>query len=340
MARKVQALVSLTLIAFMGIGSLFSLTAFGQERNTPGNKDHPLISRYPGSEIKQSEVKEFDSYRLLLGSVVSVDKETGEPKGPRQAPGKYKTVEGKVTRINYLAPAGRSALEVFANYEQALRNAGANVLYRCEDEACGKELARAVLTKNFAGHWAVMGYNERDQKYLVAQLEHEGVRIHVVVFTVRAYSVGGPMQGRVFTQLDIVEGKPMEGGLVRVDASAWAQAIATQGKVALYGIYFDTDKAEVKPESKPTLAEITKLLKQDPSLKLYVVGHTDAVGSLEYNLELSRRRAEATVKALTSEYGVDPKRLKPFGVGPLAPMATNDTEQGRAKNRRVELVKQ
>lgn len=325
------------------LSSLFvmlTLVLVAPHADAQKDKDHPLISRYPGSEIQQSEVKEFDSYRILLGPVVSVDRETGEPKGPRAATGKYEMLEGKVTRINYIAPAGRSALEVFGNYEQALRNAGAKILYRCEDEACGRELARAVLTKSFAGRWTVMAYNERDQKYLVAQLEREGARIHVVVFTVRAYSIGGPMQGRVFTQLDIVEGKPMEGSLVRVDASAWAQEIATQGKVALYGIYFDTDKAEIKPESKPTLAEIAKLLKQDPALKLYVVGHTDAVGSLEYNMELSRRRAEATVKALVSEYGVDPKRLKPFGVGPLAPVASNDTEQGRAKNRRVELVKQ
>jgi outer membrane protein OmpA-like peptidoglycan-associated protein len=116
-----------------------------------------------------------------------------------------------------------------------------------------------------------------------------------------------------------------------------AKDLARAGRVAIYGTYFDTDKADLKPESKPILAEIAKLLKQDPTLTLYVVGHTDSVGSLEPNMDLSPRRAEATVKALVSEYGVDPKRPKPFGVGPLSPVASNDTDPGRAKNRRVEL---
>jgi OmpA-OmpF porin, OOP family len=111
------------------------------------------------------------------------------------------------------------------------------------------------------------------------------------------------------------------------------------GHIALYGIYFDTDKTDIKPESAPTLTEIAALLKQDARLTLFVVGHTDNVGGDDYNMDLSRRRATSVVTALTSQHGVDPKRLKPAGVGLLAPVAANHTEEGRAKNRRVELVK-
>jgi len=106
----------------------------------------------------------------------------------------------------------------------------------------------------------------------------------------------------------------------------------------LYGIFFDFDKADVKPESEPTLNEIANLLKQDTKLNLYVVGHTDNKGKFDYNVDLSKRRAAAVVKELTKKYGVSPNRLTPDGVGPLAPVSTNETEDGRKLNRRVELV--
>ena len=136
----------------------------------------------------------------------------------------------------------------------------------------------------------------------------------------------------------IIEEAEMEQDIV-VDAKSMMSDINAQGRVALYGIYFDFDKSEVKPESDPTLKEISKLLSENPTLKLYVVGHTDNVGDYNYNMKLSQSRAEAVVKVLVSKYGVDNKRLTPAGVGPLAPVTTNDTEEGKAKNRRVELIK-
>jgi len=108
--------------------------------------------------------------------------------------------------------------------------------------------------------------------------------------------------------------------------------------VAIYGIYFDSGKSVVKPESDATLKEIAKLLASDSSLRLWVVGHTDGVGELTANLQLSRARARAVAEALSSRYGVAASRLSADGAGPLAPVATNRTEEGRAKNRRVELV--
>ena len=127
---------------------------------------------------------------------------------------------------------------------------------------------------------------------------------------------------------------------VTADAKSMAQDISTTGKVAIYGIYFDFNKADVKPESDPTLKEIATLLKQNTKLNVYIVGHTDNVGSLSANMDLSQRRAEAVVQALVSKHGVEAKRLKAHGVGPLCPVATNKTDEGRAKNRRVEVVEQ
>jgi outer membrane protein OmpA-like peptidoglycan-associated protein len=125
-----------------------------------------------------------------------------------------------------------------------------------------------------------------------------------------------------------------------VSADEMARTIASSGRVALYGILFDTNKADMKPESKPALDETDKLLKNDPALKLHVVGHTDNVGGLEFNLALSKMRAEAVVATLVKHYGVDPDRLISNGVAYLAPVAVNTSDEGRAKNRRVELVPQ
>ncbi|MEN9896340.1 MAG: hypothetical protein RIR97_2192 [Pseudomonadota bacterium] len=127
--------------------------------------------------------------------------------------------------------------------------------------------------------------------------------------------------------------------IVFLDAKAMNLGLDTQGHVALYGILFDTDKDSLKPESEPTLVEIGKLMKDNPDLALIVTGHTDNQGEFDYNVGLSERRARAVVQALTARHGVKGKRLTPFGAGMSAPVALNDDEKGRAKNRRVELVK-
>jgi OmpA-OmpF porin, OOP family len=123
-----------------------------------------------------------------------------------------------------------------------------------------------------------------------------------------------------------------------VDAAAMAKGLGETGHIALYGIYFDTDKAVVKPESRPTLEQIVKLLASQPQLSVYIVGHTDSQGAPDYNLDLSRRRAEAVAAELVKNFRIAQPRLKTAGVGLLAPVGSNATEAGRALNRRVELV--
>jgi outer membrane protein OmpA-like peptidoglycan-associated protein len=126
--------------------------------------------------------------------------------------------------------------------------------------------------------------------------------------------------------------------MVTVKAEEMAKQISNTGSVALYGIYFDFNKADIKPESAPTLEQIAMLLKDQPKLKLLVVGHTDNVGMFSFNLDLSQRRANAVVNDLVTKYRIDTNRLTPFGVSFASPVASNSTEEGRAKNRRVELV--
>jgi OmpA-OmpF porin, OOP family len=139
--------------------------------------------------------------------------------------------------------------------------------------------------------------------------------------------------------LTIVEKEAMNQDIL-ANADFFSNNLKTTGHVAVEGIYFDTGKSELKPESEKAIAEIAKLLKSDAALKVYVVGHTDNVGGLENNLRLSQDRAQAVVQALVRNQGIEATRLKSFGNGPYAPVASNDGEEGRAKNRRVELVKQ
>jgi len=144
--------------------------------------------------------------------------------------------------------------------------------------------------------------------------------------------------GDVF-RLTIVEKEAMKQEVV-ADAKFMSEGISSTGHVAIYGIYFDFNKSDVKPESEPALQEISKLLSGNPNLKVFIVGHTDNVGGVDFNMKLSQARAGAVVKALTAKYKVNPQQMKAYGAGQLAPVAPNKTEDGRAKNRRVELVEQ
>jgi OOP family OmpA-OmpF porin len=168
-----------------------------------------------------------------------------------------------------------------------------------------------------------------DERRVAAEIRKEGnlTGVYVEVFN----------DGMNYS-LTIVESQAMQQEVV-ADARAMRNEIADLGKTIVYGIYFDTGSATIKPESETALAEIVKLLNGSPELKVYVVGHTDNAGTLESNLKLSADRAASVVKALAAR-GVTASRLKSAGVGPYSPVASNDTDGGKAKNRRVEFVKQ
>jgi outer membrane protein OmpA-like peptidoglycan-associated protein len=291
-----------------------------------GSRDHPMVSRYDGAEILRYSQEAFTDYGLIVGPIKQRDGKAANPES-------VNTLEGKLTRILYRLPDGRSTLEVLRNYEAELKQAGFEVQYQCAGEAgCGgRYFAWTVVTTS-----PMVGV-QQDQRYLAARLKRDTGDIHVSLYLNHNQSAG---KAYAHAQLDVIEIAAMQTGMVSVDAEAMAKGLGAEGHIALYGIYFDTDKAEVKTESRPTLDEIAKLLKSQPNLKLLIVGHTDNQGALDYNLDLSRRRAAAVVKALTGQHGVAAARLQAHGVGYLAPVASNRDEAGRAKNRRVELVEQ
>jgi len=145
-----------------------------------------------------------------------------------------------------------------------------------------------------------------------------------------------PYQGYEY-DLTIIEKEAMKQE-VAIDAAAMASSIADTGSVAIYGINFDTASSVIKPDSEPAIDEIAKLLTGNPTLKVYIVGHTDMVGDAASNVKLSQARAQSVITALVTKHGIAASRLIAFGNGPYAPIASNKTDEGRAKNRRVELV--
>ncbi|TKJ47161.1 hypothetical protein CEE34_05205 [Candidatus Aerophobetes bacterium Ae_b3a] len=307
--------------------------AFAQGEDVEGSKDHPLISRFADSTIVYYDVEQFDEYILALGKV---EWERDEDYKRVFNLTKSKQLEGKVTRIQYDAPEDRSTLEIYRNYESALKRAGFEILFAGAREELGKDFGEAAYNamRNVRGdYFHYLDSYVEHQRYIAAKLSRPEGDVYISIFVSISMHKRNPV-----IQADFVEVKPMEEGLVTADTMM--EDMTRTGRVVIYGIYFDTGRADVKPESEPVLKEIAKLLQQNSELKLYIVGHTDNVGDLAYNMKLSQNRADAVVKTLVSKYGVDTKQLKAYGVGFLAPVSSNKTEEGRAKNRRVELVEQ
>ena len=309
-----------------------------------GGADHPAVSRYAGSVMLGYETQTFGELLAPMGPVALGS--TGKPTAA-----KSERWEGKLTRLVYLAPDKRTPLEVARNYEQELAKGGFRTLYACAGDACGParglSLAGLIdpqLKYGNAGPYdfgTLALYGQLDgARYLVARRTAGGSETSLFVYTgLRTLPMPPETVNRAVVVVGIVERAAMDTGMVTVDASAMSKAIAEAGHVALYGIYFDTNKADVKPESTAALKEIATLLQREPALTLLVVGHTDSTGDYAANLALSDRRAAAVIQALTTAHGVEAARLKPAGAGMMAPVASNQTEAGRAKNRRVELVR-
>ena len=208
--------------------------------------------------------------------------------------------EGQLTKIVYTA---KEVQEKKFSFVQIVRNY----------ENAVKKLGGSIL------------FTEENR--MGARIDKDGAVLHVEL---EAFN-----DGRDYCLL-FVENKEMKDEVV-IDAAAMNKSIAQAGKIAIYGVHFDTGKAAIKPASEPTLAQIVALLQQNPSLKLSVVGHTDSAGQAAANMKLSADRAAAVVAALTGK-GIAAARLTSAGVGPYCPVASNRTEDGKAQNRRVELV--
>lgn len=321
----------------------------------PGSKDSPLLKRYEGSYIVSYETKAFAEFTLPTSRLELVPNKKVGNNDRAHEPRNKKALEGAYTRLVYLIPEGRSPLEVVRNYQDEIKAKGGKVLFECKGAECGGDPSRsssggggdtslalylfpeARVTDPYKsnGHCALTS-DIADQRYAAAEMPD--AHVSILTYSVKDELYCRAFNGRAVAIVDIVEAKAREQKMVTVQAGEMAKEISATGSVSLYGILFDFNRADIKPESEPTLEQIAKLLKSSPAMKLLVVGHTDKVGSFPFNMDLSQRRAAAVVAALSTKHGIVAGRLTPVGVAYASPVASNATDEGRSKNRRVELV--
>jgi len=297
-----------------------------------GSKDHPILTRYPGSEIKWYDVQAFVPYSVATGPIVSYAEIED-----------WEDIRGQTTRIYYELEGEKTHTEVFLNYKKALEEAGFDNL--AEGSFVQSSRANEVGSRK----WLGVNYKKNEippvgirllsgsstsggTGYLAMKKERAAGTVYVVI-GVSQYS-----QNVVATLIDIIEIDDVETDLITVDAEAIGENITEFGRIILDGLFFEHDKANLMPTSDAALNEIASYLKNNPTQNFFVVGHTDAVGTFSYNQTLSSNRASAVVKELVDSFGIDVQRLEPHGVGPLLPVFSNATDAGRGKNRRVELV--
>lgn len=353
--RRIVALLCLLLLS-----SPAWADATDPTRDIDGARDPAWLQRYEGSFIISHEHRDFDAVAFPASPLKRVPEQSDANNNAVFRAETRREVEGEYTRLVYLAPANRSPLEVLRNYLDMVEDAGGQAVYRCTDGDCGGDiqgndhgggnqgLIEQIYPQNrlkdadFSNGWCATGARPTEQHYALATMPdgNGGERtLGIVAFQVGDRSYCDAIEGRTAVLVVAVSPKARERRMVTVTSDEMAKALDAQGNIALYGIQFDTNKSSLKPESQDTIAQIARLLQAQPALKLDVVGHTDNVGDAASNQSLSERRARAVVNALVEDHGIDESRLTPRGEGLSKPIADNATEEGRAKNRRVELVK-
>ena len=299
------AKATLLTLAFCAI-----LPAAWAAEDKEGCADIPGIKRFAGSHISDCSTRNFVEYTLPTG------KRSGGTFEHKEE------LEGKIVALTYKTAAGTSSLEVFRNYSKDLTASGFKILYEAKKADAGG-LKNEMVSSDC---------EMEDPYYAAALKEVNGVKTYVALW---AANSGGDKVHICLDQLTV--GKINTDQMVT--ASAMQESLNETGHINLYGIHFDFDKDIVKPESQPTIGEMSKLMRSNPQLRLQVVGHTDSQGNDAHNKDLSNRRAASVIQALI-QTGIDTKRLTSRGAGASEPVAPNETEEGRAKNRRVELVQQ
>ena len=302
---------------------LIAVNLFAQRtKDVEGAKDYPLVSRFQGSIIEWNDVKNYDRYFMLLlkGNTLH----------------KYE-IDGKITRIQYSSQPQHSVFEIFKSYENALKNAGFEILLTLDKTNCGINLSELLYIGEFnglnslpAGRALKPDFKEGEFAYLSAKKRTNGKDVYIVVYIT--------YWDWPLITFDAIEVQSMDKGLVTV--KKMETDLAENGHIAIYGIFFDSGSSEIKAKSAQTLKNIAEFLNSHPNKKYLIVGHTDNTGDFEKNLKLSLERANAVKAVLINKYNVKVDQLRTYGDGSTAPISTNATEEGRAKNRIVEIVEQ
>jgi len=315
----------LSIIALMISTNLFAQRTTDIE----GSKDYPLVTRYKGAIIEYYKEFNWDSYKIPICKV----EQFSDIHFPKTA-----DVEGKIIRIQYSTNPENTPVLIFKNYKDAFVKAGYTILFEGKnDEELGNNPHEfcwyfygedGLNLKRFGAAFNPAGTKHA---YIVAKTKNDNKNIYVVVY------ISNFSDATIITQ-DIVEEAAPEVGLVTVENID--NGITSVGHTALTGIYFETGQSIIKSESNEALKNIADYLKKHSDKKYFIVGHTDNVGDFQTNLTLSENRAKAVASKLIAEFGVKENQLLMYGVANLAPVMSNSTDDGKAGNRRVEIVEQ
>jgi len=316
----------LTVVAFM-----ISTSLFAQEmKDINGAKDNPLISRLENSYLVYSKTVKWDSYILPISKIIKVDGQNAWKK-------KLK-LEGEVNRLQYITPKENNAAFVYMNYLSALKKSKWEILFSGKGKA---ELGNDSYEWQFSMFQEGLGlddkfgskYNFRgnDYAYITAKYEENDTSYYAMIYIVEKDNF------TLITQ-DIIKVKNPDLGLVT--AKLLTEQIDKKGHLALDGIFFETGKATLTDKSSLALKNIAEYLNAHKNTKFFIVGHTDNVGDFASNMTLSENRAKAVMTELVNKYNVDANQVKAYGIANLSPVTSNKTDEGKARNRRVEIVEQ
>lgn len=294
-----------------------------------GCKDHPVVTRYPGSVIQYCDIKNHVEFAIATGP------ETGYRKISE-----WKAVSGKQTRIYYSLKGNTNISEVYQNYLNAIKNSKFElIVHKLHGE-------RNVSGEVGGNTWLSTFYQSNQFPSNVGIKINQGSGSLGGTFYIAAKkdNVWLVLSGKRYSDnetvalLDVIEEQDMVNDLIKINADFIADRLFKDGKIELPGIHFDHNLAVVKEESLPLISEIAAFLHKHTNVTILVVGHTDMTGEIPFNIELSKRRANAVSDILVNNHKIEASRLIPHGVGPLSPVKGNFDEPGKAANRRVELV--
>lgn len=299
------------------------------------SKDHPLISRFEGAIIEFYKETKFGTYKIPLDENGKLNYD------------KPMVLKGKVTRIQYSIPIDNNPEYVLHNYSEACNGASFTILTALANEQLGVGERSQDWKSRYYGSGDAYFYNalnngkygmhhgipnwKANQAYLVANAAKGDKLIYFAIYVIDHDSFTLIIQ-------DVIEVSAPKTGMVT--AEKLSKGIAANGHIAMYGIHFNIGNSEIKTESDASLKLIADYLKSVPDTKFYIVGHTDNTGLLAENMKLSESRAKSVKNKLIADYAINPSQLVSYGVSSLAPVASNQTDEGKAKNRRVEIVEQ
>ncbi len=287
------------------------------------------INGYEGSTLIGQYTSNYVQYHVAEGPLT------------REGFQKKSTPEGSLECFLYRGPSGRTALEVFRNYEQQLKKSGLNILFSCTDNSCLQGTYSGFFISIYGStHNNVEKRNTFPAKEItnIYSGQHYVSALWKGTETNKYVTIGiATVDDVIYTYIDILTQKNMDTDMVKITANYIRDEISKQGKVVIYETLFETGKSTLMPTAAAVINEMLSYIRANPTKNFYVVGHTDDTGDFEANMTLSMQRAQRLTDELIKK-GATARQLTPKGVGPLAPVGTNQTEAGKQRNRRVELV--